>query len=265
MELAMFHTVFNILVTIILIGFVPHLSRFIEVIVRPKKNEMNLGRYKISYITSTIQDMPETHIIRVKKEISNMVDIVEKMFAMFIEVWTNPDRRMGRFVNEVKKMEEYTDEMQEELQRYLLHCSGANVSKSSLAYITGLMRIINELESIGDSSFNLIVLVEKKFNKKIILHEAASEELVPYTDLVKKFLSYIKEHINKPLESEDLSIAYTLEDQIDEYRSRLKKEARREIKKGSSVKGELLYIDIVRQIERIGDYCLNIAQAMMGK
>ena len=88
------------------------------------------------------------------------------------------------------------------------------------------------------------------------------EELRPFTDTVVEFIIFIREHINRHLSSSEMETALELEDRTDRYRNTLKKAARKRIQKGSEVKTELLYIDIVKHIEHIGDHALNIADAL---
>lgn len=265
LALAAFHTLFNIFNTGLLIGFVPQLTALIEKVLPPKKDELPMGRYKIEYIKSTIQDMPETHVIRVRKEISAMADISERMFSMFVDGLQNPDKDLSDVVIEAKKLEEYVDDMQEELSRYLIHCNGMEISESTRAQLNNMFRIIQELESMSDNCLNLIMSLERKNNKKLPFHDSAIDDMKPYTELVQEFLLYIKRHLFEPIENdEELAKAYDLEDKIDSFRNRLKKCARREIQDGANVKGELLFLDVVRYVERLGDYCLNIAQALRG-
>jgi phosphate:Na+ symporter len=125
-----------------------------------------------------------------------------------------------------------------------------------------MMRIVNELESIADSCYDLILLSERRFKKDIPLHNNAIKELIPFMTLVQKFLYFIKSRINVHMDKETLKEAYEMENKIEGIKKNLKKEARKNLKSGADIKGELLYLDIVRNIERIGDYCLNIAQAL---
>lgn len=88
------------------------------------------------------------------------------------------------------------------------------------------------------------------------------ERLLPYMDLAHKFLDFIRKNINKHLSEEDLRIAQDLENQIDKSRSNLKKVARKRLESGADVKTELLYIDLVRSIEKLGDRAFSISEAL---
>lgn len=262
LTLAMFHTFFNILNTAIFIGFIPQIAKLIEKIVPAKSSEITPNIYKLEYIRSTIQDTPELNMVKAEKEIVHMTQLIEDMFTNYLNVFQNPDKKMGEEVEKLRDMEDYSDQMQEQITSFLMECTKDNINVDGRNNATNMIRIVSELESIGDSCFSLIMLSEKKYKKNIPLHENAIQEIMSYSKLVDEFILFIKNHINEHLSQKNFDKAHTLEDKIDDYRNKLRKEARNQISEGADVKGELLYIDIVRHIERIGDYCLNIAQSL---
>ena len=260
--LAMFHTIFNITNTAIFIGFVPQIANLVKKMVPDKAIEIDPFTYKLEYITSTIQDTPELNLVKAQKEIVHMTQVVEDMFKTYLTVFQNPDKKMGDEVEKLRNMEDYSDQMQEQITSFLMECTKENLNESGRNNATHMIRIVSELESIGDSCFSLIMLSEKKYTKDIPLHENAIDEIMTYSKLVDEFIQFIKNHINEHLSQKNFDKAHELEDKIDNYRNKLRKEARNQIAEGADVKGELLYIDIVRHIERMGDYCLNIAQTL---
>ncbi len=262
LNLAMFHTMFNIINTVLFIGFVPQIARLVEKIVPAGESEVGLGKYKLAYIDSTIQNIPEINIMTAQKEVSHMTKLVEDMFEIYTEVFKHPDKKMGSKVKEIREMEDYSDQMQEEITKFLIACSGESLNEHGRNNVSAMMRIVNELESIADSCYDLILLSERRFKKDIPLHSNAIKELVPFMTLVQKFLYFIKSRINEHMDKETLKEAYDMENKIESIKKSLKREVRKNLKSGADVKGELLYLDIVRNIERIGDYCLNIAQAL---
>ncbi|MDC7222478.1 MAG: PhoU domain-containing protein, partial [Spirochaetales bacterium] len=141
-------------------------------------------------------------------------------------------------------------------------CSAENQDTDLQIKIGSLIRIVNELESIGDNCYNLMLLANRKQQKKISFHEKAFGEIEEYSHEVQKFLLLIKEYNLESPDEESLKKAYELEKSINSQRKKLKKRARKMMNGGENIKGELLFIDMVRYIEQIGDYCLNIAQAL---
>ena len=261
-HLAMFHTLFNILNTVVFIGFVNQIANLVKKMVPPGKNEAGLEKYTLPYIESTIQNVPEINIMKAQSEVVHMTRVVEDMFNIYVDVFKHPDKKMGAQVDEIRDLEDYSDQMQEEITKFLINCSAENLNEAGRNNVSAMMRIVNELESIGDCCYSLILLSRRRYKKQIPLHDTAIKEVVPYTRMVQQFLGFIKEHMNEHMEKDQLAEAYELENKIDKTRKSLKKEVRKNLKSGADIKGELLYLDIVRHIERIGDYCLNIAQAL---
>jgi phosphate:Na+ symporter len=243
-----------------MIGFIPQIARLIEFIVPEKQSDIDKKKYKLVYKSAMIQDIPELNILNAKNEIVHMTEVVEEMFNLFINVFKNPDKKMGDEVEKLREMEDFTDQMREQITSFIIECNKENLDTDSRNNTTSMIRIISELESLGDSCFSLIMLTEKRYKKNTPFHAEAIEEILPYAALVSEFLTFIKENLNHHLSQENYVKANVLEDQIDKNRDVLRKKARNHITEGADVKGELLYIDIVRNIENMGDYCLNIAQ-----
>jgi phosphate:Na+ symporter len=259
-HLAMFHTLFNIANTLLFIGFVPQLAAVSKRLVL-RREEIS-ERYRFPYISGGIQRTPELNVLEAKKEIEKMAGIVEDMYQIFVEVFHSPDKKMKNEVERLKMMEDYTDDMQEEISHYLVQCSGEQVNENTLGNINAMMRIVSELESIGDSCYNLILLSQRRYDKKIKFDKNAVSDIEPYTGLVERFLRYNRDRLNRHLSSREYEMAVELEKSIDASRDTYKKTSRKRLKSGSSVKSELLYLDFLKHLEHIGDHSLNISQAL---
>ncbi len=260
-HLAAFHTLFNIANTLIFIWFTPLLAKLVIKFVRPKKEDES-DVYHLKYISTAIQDTPEINILNAKKELSRMAEITNQMYTKFLNIFHNPDKKMGGEVAELIKQEEYTDQMQVEISHFLVDCAKENLNEMSANNVNAMIRIVNELESIGDSCVNLIILTRRRYDNKIVFHSNVMKELEPYTKLVKDFIEFNGNRFLKHLSSEEIKKAYELERLIDTYRDDLKSASQERLQKGANVVSEILYMDILRHIERIGDYCLNISQAL---
>ena len=185
------------------------------------------------------------------------------MFDNFLNIFMQPEAKLGKQVKKLKDMEDITDQMQEQITAYLIECSSEGLNEAGMRSATAMIRIVNELESVGDSCYNLILASEQRRRKKLEISKEAVSSLKPITKTVAGFLKFIKTNLEDgPFSDEQLQEALDLEARVDKERKALRKASRKRIQKGSDVKAELLYLDIVKHIEHIGDYALNIAEAI---
>lgn len=260
--MAMFHTIKSISLTLIFIWFVPQFEKMVTKIVKQEEIEHGDIPYKLEYLNTGLQDIPEIYLLKAKDEVKMMSIIVNKMFNRFRNALADSNVDYEKELKKMKKQEDYTDQMQEELSQFLLSCTKDNLNDDGFTNAASLMRIVNELESVGDSCYKLMILAEKRNKQGLVFHETAMEELKPCESLVGEFLDDVVFNLSTKNNEFKIADAKITEKKINDYRSRLKKSARRQIQGGFDVKAELLYIDIVRQIEHIGDFCMNIMQIM---
>ncbi|MDC7221410.1 MAG: Na/Pi cotransporter family protein [Spirochaetales bacterium] len=260
-QLAAFHTLFNIINTVLFIGFVPQIAKLVEKIVRKDGRDEDED-YSIEYMDITLQNVSDFNMLRGRKEVSSMIDKVDVMFNNFMSFIKEPKNRVNDILEEQKRQEHITDLMEEELTKFFILCSAESQDKDFQNKITALIRIVNELESIGDSCYNLMIFANKMQEKKIKCHKDSFAQIEAYGKDVQQFLILIKEYDLDAPDEESLKKAYELEKVINKQRKDLKKRARKLMNSGENIKGELLFIDMVRYIEQIGDYCLNIAEAL---
>ena len=260
-HLAMFHSLFNVCNTLVLVGFVSQFSRVVERFVKEgPKGEDRV--YRLKYISTGIQDTPEINIMYARQEIRRMAEIVQEMFSTFIEVFQHPKTKLGKKVQKLKEMEDYTDQMQEQISQFLLECLGERLSAASVGNVNAMIRIVDELESIGDSCYNLILLAERRYQRKMAIPREAVAEIAPCSQYVLEFLEFNKRHIDSHPSRIEIEEALRLERSIDQNRNAMQKLARKRLKRGSNVRTELLFLDMVKHIEHIGDFSFNISQAL---
>lgn len=261
-HLAMLHTVFNIINTIIFLPFVKPFERLVTVLVKDDPSGIQTI-YRLSYTAASIQETPELQIPRAEKEIQDLADLVHSMFEAFQQAL---HAKHGGTVDEVvellKQKEDYADQMREQLSRFLIECTRAQLSPRSEQKISQLIRIVADLEDMTDDCYSLSLTLQRSYHKKLEFNRKELDALEPYILLVRDFLVFVREHLKKGLSEEDLRHAKNLEEKIDQFRSKLKKLARKNIESGADVKTELLFIDLVRRIEKLGDYAYSIIESL---
>ncbi|MCD6177238.1 MAG: Na/Pi cotransporter family protein, partial [Candidatus Cloacimonetes bacterium] len=175
LNLSLFHTVFNIINSLIFIPFIIPFAKLVEKLVKPKESDLST-EYKLQYIKTGLQDTGQMNIQTAKSELNKMVELINDMFDTFLKVFRSPDKKMGGTVKKVKAMEELSDQMQIEITKFLVECSKEDLSERSVMNLNAIMRIVNELENIGDSCYKLMLLTERKYSSNIQLHAKAMEE-----------------------------------------------------------------------------------------
>ena len=260
-HIAMMHTVFNVVNAVIFAPFARQLSELVSRLVKPNPGEDELHR-KLEYVAAPLMNSPELNLMRAQKEISDMAGLCGRMFGRWREILKDRPADLADEVTRFKGLEEYADQMRDELSRFLLDCAGHEMSAERQRDIGILLRMVVDLEDITDDCFSLVLLLEKADSKRLKLDKDEIESLGPYTLLVENSLRFVKDNINRTISEEQLAVARDLENSIDDFRSALKKKSRKRLQTGADVKAELLFMDIVRHIEKIGDHAYGVAHAL---
>jgi phosphate:Na+ symporter len=266
-HLAMFHTVFNALNTLFFLPFVKPFAALVSFLIKDDRDAAFSGHYRLEYKSGSLQDTPELNILRVEKEIRDMGGVASSMYAK-IGVCLKAIRETGgqeavdTLVAEMKAEEEYADEMREALTAFLIECTREHLNRRTENRVTALLRIIADLEDMTDDCYSISLLLERSVKKNRIFRGKEMEALEPYIALVDDFLTLLRENLGRQLTDEEREQAGSLEAAIDRSRDYLRKLGRKRIEAGVNVKTELLFIDLVRRIEKLGDYCYDIMEAL---
>ena len=261
-HLAMLHTVFNTVNTILFLPFIKPFEKLVTLLVRADPAEVQTV-YRLSYTSASIQETPELQIPRAEKEIQDLAELVHGMFEQFqTALHAKHGGTVDDIVEQLKQKEDYADQMREQISRFLIECTRAQLSPRSEQKVTQLLRIVADLEDMTDDCYSLSLTLQRSYHKKMEFNRKELDSLEPYILLVRDFLAFVREHLGKGLSPEDLEHAKNLEEKIDQFRSKLKKLARKNIESGADVKTELLFIDLVRRIEKLGDYSYSITESL---
>jgi len=292
LHIAGLHTTFNIINTMLFLPFVNQFAKLVTIIVPEKKTDETEAdkHYKFAYLSARGADSPELNIMRAEKEIRDMAGIVSFMYSRFSAALRDL-RESGEKVNEnavaalcteLEQKEQYIDEMRETLSGYLIECNKDEPRKtinaplldsvtdfrtriqtrSAERRISRLLSVIANLEEMSDECYSISRLLEKSVRKDCVFKEKEMDELIPYVALVEEFLALLKDQYGHKTTLEQKARAAELEKSIDKNRKKLNKRGRKSIEAGGNVKTELLFIDLVRRIEKLGDYCFDIAEAL---
>ena len=262
-RISMLHTVFKTLSTFIFLPLQNPIVKLTQLIIKDDK-ETESKTFKLEFTEFLGKESAPTHIIQAEKAIADMTDVVSDMFDKIqIGVTKRNVEFIERYKQESVDSENYVDQMHEQITHYLIKCQSLHITEKQLNHISGMIQIVDELENMSDSCYATLVLIYRSIEKKMKFLQEDMERLLPYLELVRQFLQFIRRNINNQITPEKLELARELEDGIDAFRKDLKKVARKRLEGGADVKSELLYIDVIRRIENIGDNCFNISENLL--
>ena len=191
-----------------------------------------------------------------------MSQIVNDMMLRLLDAMNADDPGFAAAEDVLAADEQRIDMMQADLSEYLAECSTEMLTEHQAQEIRRLLRIVNELERISDACYSIISHYRRKRKKRRAFHENATDELTTYAMNVMDFLKLNSDYLADRLPTQDFDFAAEMEAAIKKKRKTLTKASRKTIQHGGDVRGELLYMEIIREMEHIGDYCLNISEAI---
>ena len=268
-HLAMLHTVFNSINTLLFLPFVKPFANLVTWLIKDKEDPADFRQhYSLEYKSAAIQNTPELNILTAEKEIRDMAGLALEMYGCFSSTLEsmreNPltTERVTDLVSDFKNKESFADEMRESITAFLFECNREQINRRSERRLSRLIRIIADLEDITDDCYSLSLILERSVLKEQNFKSKEISALIPYVGLVAEFLKFLKDNLKGVLSEEQTAWALEMENKIDESRNKLRKFGRKRIEAGKDVRTELLFIDMVRRIEKLGDYCFNIAEAL---
>lgn len=261
LKLSAFHSIFNLTNTFLLIWFVPQIAKLVEYLVPDKKHEVK-SVYKLNFLSTKFLDFAESNISLARNEIGKLSIIVYDMLLNFLNAIKEDKKELDNISDNIKNQDQIVNMMYNEISRFLASCRTDAITDKQSLEINSLLMIASEFKSISNTSDILIQLLIKKIKKKLKFHKNAKDEIKDYTVEVLDFLKYNSDFINNDMSDHNFNIAYKMEKEINSKRNRLRKHARNNMVKGGDIHGELLYMDIIKHLEHIGDFNLNIAHSL---
>ena len=273
--LAAFHTCFNVANTFILIGFIPQIERLVCWAIKPKKVDEEED-FRLHFITAGFMKTPELSVLEAQKEIQAFANRMQRMFGMVRELLTlsssstsKKDSQTGDFnklYTRIEKYEGISDNMELEIAKYLDSVSDAHLSDDTKAKIRAMLREISELESIGDACYNMARTISRKYNgKQDHFIEKQYDHLHQMMELTDQSLTQMNRLMGGRKESFDVNRTFNIENEINNYRTQLKSQNINDINNHEYTYAVgTIYMDIINECEKLGDYVVNVVEARMG-
>ena len=263
--LAAFHTTFNLSNTFILVWFVPQIEKLVCKIIRPKKNAEE-DDFRLRFIQSGIMKTPEISVLEAQKEIHSFAERIQRMFGMVKELLgeTNEDKFVKLYTR-IEKYEGISDNMEIEIAKYLDQVSDSHLSDETKAKIRAMLREISEIESIGDSCFNIARTLNRRFKGKEDFITSQYEHMHQMMELTDNALTQMNITLVGHKVDNDANLSFNIENEINNYRNQLKSQNINDVNNHLYTYAiGTMYMDIIQECEKLGDYVVNVVEASMG-
>ena len=263
-KLSAFHTAFNIINTLLLIGFVKQIEMFVCRVLPMKAQDED---YRLRFISGGLLSTAELSIMEAQKEIRSFAERCQRM-AGFVPTLleTKDEMEFNKLFARIEKYENITDSMEMEIASYLNKVSEGRLSDASKTQIQKMLRQISELESIGDSVYNLgRTLNRHRMHCQEDFTAEQMQHMMTMLQLVGDALSEMLKRIDQPTTKNGVKTSLNIEHEINNYRTQLKNQNLHDVNAGLyDYQLGVFYVDFISECEKLGDYVMNVVQAGKG-
>ena len=263
--LAAFHTTFNVANTLILIWFIPYIEKFVCRVISPRGAEEEED-FRLRFISSGTMETPELSVLEAQKEIINFGERIQRMFGFvrnLVEI--KDDTEFVKLYSRIEKYERISDNVELEIANFLDHVSDNHLSDDTKAKIRAMLREISEIESIGDSCFNIARTLNRRKEGKEDFVEAQYAHIHQMLDLTDSALTQMNTTLAGRKETLDINRSFNIELEINNYRNQLKSENLNDLDSHKYTYSiGTMYMDVINECERLGDYVINVVEARLG-
>ena len=262
--LATFHTTFNVLNTCILIGFIPWLEKLVMLII-PSKPEQKDTDSQLKFISGGLMSTSELSILQAWKEVHVFALRAQRMIGMVHDLfYENDDAQFTKVYSRIEKYEGICDRMEYEIAQYLNQVADGRLSDQSKHEVHKMLRIVSELESVGDANFNLSRYIKHKHEVNMAfteMQEKNVEQMIYLLTGAQAKMVDALERVN--ITQEEFYEMTNMENEINTFRDELKSRNMQAITdKEYDYSTGVNYMDIILELEKMGDYIINVDEAL---
>ena len=260
-KLSAFHSIFNICNVCILIWGVKLIERTVCALIHPKEED---EEPRLRFITGGMLSTAELSILQARKEIHLFAERTHRMFGMVQDLLhTEKDDDFNKLFSRIEKYENISDNMELEIAYYLNQVSEGRLSSESKLQIRAMLREVTEIESIGDSCYNLARTINRKRQTNQDFTEKQYEHIHFMMKLTNDALAQMIVVVEKPEhQSIDINKSFNIENEINNYRNQLKNQNILDVNnKEYDYQMGVYYMDIIAECEKLGDYIVNVVEA----
>ncbi len=260
--LSLFHSMFNIINTSVLAWFIPLIIKIVTSVIKvnPEENE----NFRLHYIPSSIVNTGELDIQTAKKEIEVFSERIIRMFGFLKDLdKTTKSEEYEKLMGRIAKYEDITDNMEVEIAKFLTKISEGELSLKGSQRVSAMLKIIDNMESIADSIYQISIHKNNIRENKIVLDKSLTSNLDTMYNMVNKALEAMNNNICDEYDKVDLETSVKIEKEINQYRDQLRASHLEAIKAGSyNYQTGMAYSGIYALYEKTADFIINVSEAI---
>ena len=259
--LSLFHTCFNVANVFLLIWFTKVIAQLVSRIIKSK--ESSDDAFTLKHIKIGLLSTPDASLFQAKQEISHYAKNTLDMYRQVVECLHTPTKEFEKKFNKIDKLEDESDVVEVEIADYLTKVSESKLSTENSQRVRAMFKIVSEIESIADSSLNVAKAVGRRNEQNVEFPEFIDEKLHHMMAIVDEALVVMCANLSIEYKEVKAKKAYEVEQTINDYRTILQQEHLTAIeeKKYDYATG-IIYSDIFFECEKIGDYAINVTEAI---
>ena len=259
--ISLFHTTFNVLNTLVLVWFAPQLVKLTTMII-PQRGDSDDEVFRLKHIGIGMLSTVELSIVQARKESVVYMRRTYRMFGMVKDMFeTQDEKEFKRLSERINKYETISDRVEIEIAEYLGQVNTTELSEDGGAMLQGVLKIIDDTESIADYCENINNLLLRKRDEGVWFNEYIVDHVTHMFELLDDAFDAMRINMEGEIEAVSLTRAYECEDQINQFRDHVKREHIVQIERGTyTYQAGILFMDIISQCERMGDSIVNISE-----
>lgn len=260
--LSLFHTMFNLTNTFVMIWFVKYITKIVTFVIKPKESD---EEFQLKYISTGMLSTSELSLLQAWKEMKVYADRTERMFQQVRELYYEENEtEFTKKFSRIQKYENISDRMEVEIAQYLTKLADGRLSDESKHQLQVMLRVVSEIESVGDGCYNLARTILRKRENKANYTKEMNANVELMLNLVEGALHQMIDAMqNNDVSTVELNRSENIENEINNFRNQLKMQNILDVKaKLYDYQDSITYMDIIVECEKTGDYIINIVQAL---
>lgn len=260
--LSLFHTMFNLINTFVMIWFTQIIAKIVTFVVKKKATD---EEFQLQYISTGMLSTSELSILQAWKELKVYAERTERMFKITRELYY--EQNENEFVKKFSRIEKYesiSDRMEVEIARYLTKVTDGRLSEESKHQIQTMLRVVSEIESVSDGCFNIGRTIVRKRDTKAVYTKEMDANIDLMMNLVEGAIHQMKEAMeNNHVSNDEFNRSVNIEAEINNFRNQLKLQNISDVKDNKyDYQASVTYMDIIVECEKTGDYIINVVEAL---